>query len=523
MAFIRGTVPPGVQVTVNTAMLGAPAPPESSDVYFAAGWTPWGPVARAVTITGLSDYNAKFGGLHPNSHLASSVHNFFRQGGRRAVVCRVVGPAAAVATRTFVDRAVAPVNTARVDARDPSSSVDVRVKVEAGTLANTVRITARSLKLDVIEVFDNFKLTFTQQELDDITGGVSRLESVQTVNARSELVRLTDLGSGTAAPNNLPALLAEVTLAGGSDDFGSLNDASFIGVDNGGEQTGLQVFNTEDLGTGQVALPGVTTQAAHAALIAHAEKFYRFALLDPALGSDADDVVAARALVGSSYAAMYWPWVEQQDLTGTGVKKFYPPSGHVAGVYARAEGEIGVHKAPANYLLYNVLDVERSPGGAPQVNDSLHGYLNQREINVIRHLREQGVKVYGARCLASFGRVTAVHQQRILNRIRYDLKKSFQVLVFGVLDAEGRIFREARSIGEQYLGLLYRDGALTSPSGDERDAYVVICDSNNNPAAALDQHILNVQVGVHLVGMAEMIFLDINSVPLATSLDVLRQ
>src|SRR4051812_3874327 len=125
MAFIRGTAAPGVQATVNAAQLGAPAPPESSDVLFAAGYTPWGPVNRPVTITGLSDYTRQFGALHPNSHLANAIHNFFRQGGRRSVVCRVVGGAAAVATRTLVDRAGTPLSTVRVDAKYPSSTVDV--------------------------------------------------------------------------------------------------------------------------------------------------------------------------------------------------------------------------------------------------------------------------------------------------------------------------------------------------------------------------------------------------------------
>lgn len=533
MTFIRGTAQPGVHATINAAVIGAPAPPESSDALFAVIYSAWGPLNQAVTITGLADLTRRFGGLHPNSHGVAALHNFFRQGGRIAQVVRVAGAGAAIATVTLVDRAGAPLSTLRVDAKYPSSTVDVRIKIEAGSEPNTVKITARSLKLGVsapVEVFDNFKLTFTQLELDAINAGQSKLINTQGVNDRSQLIKLVDLASATAAPANLPALSAvvggvvqETVLAGGNDDFAGVSAATYIGTDNGSTRTGLQVFNSEVFGTGQVALPGVTTQAAHAALIAHAETFKRFALLDAALGADKDAVVTARNLIGSAYAALYWPWVEQLDLEGAGVRKFYPPSGFIAGVIARAEFEVGVHKAPANYLLRGALDVERAANGSPQADDNTHAYLNQHEVNVIKPIREQGVKIYGARSLAAFGRVTAVHQQRVLNRVYYDLKRSYQEIPFAVLDAEGRLFREVRSIGEQYLRLLYLGGALTSTTGEEKDAFIVICDDNNNPPESLDQHQVNVSIGVHIVGMAEMFFIDINSVPLATNLGVLRQ
>jgi phage tail sheath protein FI len=522
-SFITGAAVPGVHASVNTSLIGAPVQPGASDALFSVTYSAWGPVNVAKTVTGIADLTRQFGGLNANSHGINSLHNFFRQGGRRAWVVRVVGAAAAVATATLNDRAGVPVATVRVDARYPSSTVDVRRKVETGSTANTVKLTFRSVKLNVIEVFDNFKLTFTQQEIDDINAGRSVLTRIQDVNDRSQLVKLTDLASATAAPNNLPALAAEAVLAGGNDDFAGITDATFIGADNGLEKTGLHVFNSEEFGTGQVALHGVTTQAAHAALIAHAETYKRFALPDPAFGDDRDEVVAARKLHGSPYAAIYWPWVEQLDLEGTGVRKFYPPSGFVAGIFARAENEVGVHKAPANYLVRGVLDVERAPNGSPQVDEATRAFLNRNEVNVIAPLQEQGIKVYGARVMMSFGRVTAVHQQRILNRIYYDLKPAYQELPFATYDAEGRVFRVAASVSEQYLRLLYRSGALTSTTGREEDAFKVICDSSNNPPETIDQKQLYVDVYVHLVEMVEMVLLSINNVPLATSLAAFQE
>ena len=533
-SIIRGTAAPGVYATVNAGIVGGPAQIDTSDTGFFVIYSTWGPVNQAKSITGLTELTSVYGGLNPNSHGISSIHNFFRQGGQRAWVNRVVGGSAAVATATMNDRAGTPLATTRADGKFPSTAInDIQYKVEAGSVANTVKLTFRSLKRGVaspVEVFDNFKLTFTQQELDDINAGLSRLTTIQQVNDLSNLVKLTNLNSATAAPNNLPALSAVVsgvvqwtTLTGGSDNFGGITDATYIGTDDGLTKTGLQVFADEDFGTGQVMLPGVTTQAAHLAIIAHCKDYLRSGILDLPLGTDRDAAITARRLLDSPYAAMYWPWCKQKALEGTGDDKYYPPSGFVAGVYARAEAEVGVHKAPANYQLASVLDVEPASNGAPQTNQASRALLNANEVNVISPFPREGVKVYGARVLASFGRVTAVHQQRVLNRVYYDLKNAYRQFPFAPLDAEGRLFREARSVAEQYLRLLYRSGALTSTSGNEDDAFLVVCDSNNNPPASIDLKQLNVEIDIHIVEMAEMVHLAINNIPISISLGSLRQ
>lgn len=525
-AIIGGSAAPGVYASVNQSIIGGPVQPGTSDTGFFVINSTWGPVNVATSVTGLTDVTSKFGGLSPNSHGINSLHNFFRQGGQRGYVVRVVGASAAVATLTVNDRAGTPLATLRFDGRYPTSVVDVRIKIEAGSVANTVKITVWSNKLGSaapVEVYDNVKLTFTTQELDDIGNGLSRLTTIQQVNSTSNLVKITNLNSATAAPNNLPALTAETALAGGSDDFAGITDATYIGTDDGITKTGLQVFADEDFGTGTVMMPGVTTQAAHAAIDAHCRTFLRVGILDLPLGTDRDGAITARRLVGSAYTAMYWPWIQQYDFEGTGTKKFYPPSGAVGGVYARAENEVGIHKAPANYVLAGVLDVEHASNGAQQVNQSSRSLLNSNEVNVIAPFPKEGVKVYGARVLASFGRVTAVHQQRVLNRIYYDLKQAYQEYPFEPLDFEGRLFRTVKSVTEQYLSLLYRAGALTSTTGKEEDAYLVVCDTNNNAAISVDNKILNVDLYVHIVEMAERIYLGINNVPLSTNLSALNR
>ena len=78
----------------------------------------------------------------------------------------------------------------------------------------------------------------------------------------------------------------------------------------------------------------------------------------------------------SDFAAVYFPWIQVFDpatklATPAATASIYvPPSGHVAGVYARVDDERGVHKAPANEVVLGALDVQyhdqQGAAGRPQ-------------------------------------------------------------------------------------------------------------------------------------------------------------
>jgi phage tail sheath protein FI len=507
--LFTGNAAPGVHVGLNTGQIARPAQPETASTFFTVIYSGWGPIDVPITVTSWLDCAQTFGSLHPNSPGLDSLYayfNFFP--GDRAVVCRVVGAAAVVATVTVQDRGVGAAQkpTLRIDAKYPSSTVDVRVTLEAGTNANTFKLTVRSLALRIKEVFDNLKVDAA---------------SIARVNQDSKLVKLTNLNSTNAAPVNLPTLAAEALLAGGDDDFASIDDARFIGTDVGGVRTGLQTFNSDEWGTGTVAIPGVTTAATHAALIAHAEAFKRWTPIDEALGSDKEDAVATRNLYGTNHGSLYWPWVDALDFAGSGLRKFYPPSGFAAGACAKADREVGTHKAPANYVIPGALDVERYPSGTSQTDEATRAYLNQNEVNVITPLPQQGVKIYGARVMTGDNRVQMVHEIRTLNLLYYQLKRTYQSIPFSVVDSSGRLFREVRSLSESYLRSLWRAGALYGET--EEEAFIVICDRTNNTPETLDAQQVHVQVGVRLSPTAEMVIVDIDNVPLTQDLSVLQQ
>ena len=498
---------PGVTVLVNTAQVARPIRRQPTSTGFVVGYSPWGPVDLPRVVTSWSDYVRQFGGFDANSFLDDFCHVFFNIfPGKQAWVVRVVGAAAAKATKTLNDRAGTPLPTLRVDAKYPSSKVDLKVTVEAGTAANSVKLTFRSVFLNRKEVFDNIKIDQA---------------SIDRINQGSKLVDVTNLNSATVAPNNLPALAAETALTGGSDDFAGINVARYIGTDNGTTKSGLQAFKDEQLGTGQVAIPGITDATVHAALIAHSTTFHRLGLLDPPLGSDKQAVMDIRALHGTWYGAIYWPWVEMLDFEGSGLRKFYPPSAFAAGACARADREIGTHKAPANYEILGALGVERASNGQSQTDDSTRDLLNGKDINVITPLPEQGVKVYGERVMTGDPRVQMVHEIRVLNLFYYSAKIGYQWAPFQVVDGQGRLFRDLVATGVSFLRPYWEAGALHGRKPE--DSFVVIADSSNNPPEELDAQRVHVQWGVKISPTAEQVIINIDNVRLFQDLGVLQQ
>ena len=128
----------------------------------------------------------------------------------------------------------------------------------------------------------------------------------------------------------------------------------------------------------------------------------RMAILDPPPGLEPRDVLDWRTGIrgrDSEAATLYWPWIEVADPL-TDRPLFVPPSGHVAGVWARTDHAHGIHRAPtdgavlgATGLAYAIRKDEQGKLGP--VGHQLHPLLR----------RGRGIRVWGARTLAERPRV----------------------------------------------------------------------------------------------------------------------
>lgn len=232
-----------------------------------------------------------------------------------------------------------------------------------------------------------------------------------------------------------------------------------------------------------------------AAMVAQCERRRdRIALLDApfAAANDARQGIAAvrawRSRFDSSYAALYHPWLRVVDplRSGGALVRAVPPCGHVAGVCARGDLAVGVHQAPANAAL------AWAQQPTATIDEAAQGLLNPLGINAIRTFPGRGVRVYGARTLASDGALRHLNVRRLLAMIGKAVELSLQWALFEPDDEQTRA--KVRLVLGDFLFGLWSRGALAGAVADE--AFFVRCDAALNPPAQREQGRLLALVGV---------------------------
>jgi phage tail sheath protein FI len=217
----------------------------------------------------------------------------------------------------------------------------------------------------------------------------------------------------------------------------------------------------------------------------------RVALLDPPYSTAQAGSRAAlewRSRFDSSYAAFYFPWLRVVDplRTPASLTREIPPSGHVAGQFARTDLEIGVHKAPANAPLIWVQDV------VVPIDDAVHGLLNSSAINAIRSVPGRGIRIAGARTLSSDADWRYVNVRRLLLMIEKAIDLATQWAVF---EPNDHFTRAKVSLSlTSFLIALWQRGALMGNT--VAAAFFVKCDeANNGPDARANGRLL-AEIGV---------------------------
>lgn len=273
-----------------------------------------------------------------------------------------------------------------------------------------------------------------------------------------------------------------------------------IAVDTTGVSNALAAFEAIDE-IALVVVPGATSAEIQGAVIAHCERMGdRFAILD---GQESDELTAANIQGGtgnSTYAAMYFPRIQVFDPAGSKLDHV-PPSGHIAGIYARVDTERGVHKAPANAVVRGALGVEHRLSRADQEG------LNPAGINLIRDLNGNLV-VWGARTLGgdANGEWKYINVRRLFLFLRESIDEGTQWAVFEPNDTAlwAKITRNVTA----FLTNVWRSGALfgTTPA----EAFYVRCDASTNPPEVRDLGQVVTEIGVAVVRPAEFVIFRIS-------------
>jgi hypothetical protein len=248
---------------------------------------------------------------------------------------------------------------------------------------------------------------------------------------------------------------------------------------------------------GELDMKGV--QSVQQAIIDYCELVrYCFAVLDCPPGMMPQEMKEWRYEVNydTTRAALYYPWVEIADQTGSnGRTRMIPPSGHVAGVYARTDSTRGVHKAPANELVRAIVGLEVN------ITKGEHDLLNPAGINAIRSFPGRGIRIWGARTLSSDPAWRYINVRRLFNMIEESIERGTQWVVFEPNDPFlwGRIRRDVGA----FLTNVWRTGALfgTTPG----QAFYVKCDEETNPPEQRDLGQLVVEIGISPTKPAEFV------------------
>lgn len=230
-------------------------------------------------------------------------------------------------------------------------------------------------------------------------------------------------------------------------------------------------------------------------MLAHcAEQGDRLAILDALPSRAAGGVLDQRdgLTVGQAEpvnGALYYPWLR---VVGD---RLAPPCGHVAGVFARADGRVGVFKAPANEEVFGVIDLETA------IDNSIQDQLNPEGVNCLRAFPGRGIRVWGARTLSRDPNWRYISVRRLFLTLRRWIDLNMAWAAFEPNDTRlwVRIQRELTT----HLTKLLRDGALKGATPEQ--AFFVKCDKETNPPELREVGQVVTEIGLAPQAPAEFI------------------
>lgn len=259
-----------------------------------------------------------------------------------------------------------------------------------------------------------------------------------------------------------------------------------------------------------VCAPGLTDVAAQEAVLSHCEKKKdRFAILD-SVGPDRVEDLNRLTQVGtaggdgdntglrprdSSYGAFYYPWITVRDPLGDNELVDVPPSGHIAGIYARTDSTRGVHKAPANEVIRGALNL------TDRLAQSEQELLNPAGVNVIRLLSRGGIRIWGARTLSTDPEWRYINVRRLFMQLEESIEEGTGWVVFEPNDRT--LWKSITRDISAFLTRFWRDGALMGRTPQE--AFFVKCDEETNTPETIDAGMVITLIGVAPVKPAEFI------------------
>lgn len=463
---------PGVIVKSGASPV-ASSPPVDIGTWFIAGLAEKGPVNAAVLVRSLAQYVTTFGARVAYGSLYDALDVFFREGGSRAYVTRVVGPSAVIATVNLSDGTNSTLKVTALNAGEWGNSLSVITTIpSAGNFQFVV-------KLGEVVVQESPVLA-------------TNTEAVSWAST-SSYIRMEDLGKGDP-------VAATKTLTTGADDRSNIVEANWT--------TARKLF-TKDLGPGQVSMPGRTTSEAQLGLLTHCESTNRIALLDgqdtATVGTLTSQAATLRAAATARYGGLFAPWVVVPGIT-VGTTRTVPPCCVVAGIMARNDGR-GLNP---NVPAAGDNGISSYAVGLSQVawTEAQRGELNDAGVNAIRVISGT-VEIYGYRTLVNW---VVDNTWEFLSNARLDAFIKAKAAVVG----ERFIFRQiGRKVPAEFGSAI--EGEVLLPLFDEEalfgdtfaEAAQVDTGEAVNTALSIEEGKLKAIASVRMSSLAEVVEIEI--------------
>jgi phage tail sheath protein FI len=197
-------------------------------------------------------------------------------------------------------------------------------------------------------------------------------------------------------------------------------------------------------------------------MITHCETFRRFAIIDAPDESEDQDLADWRLTnVASTYAATYAPFVRIINLVPGATQRVVdvPPSGFVAGVFARTDNERGVWKAPGNERVDGIVGLTQA------YTQRRQDLLNPSGVNLIRAFPGRGRRIWGARNSTDDVTWRYVNVRRLFNYMENSIERGTQWVVFEPNIAT--TWLRVRVSVENFLDQIWRAGGLAGTSPEQ--------------------------------------------------------
>lgn len=446
-----------------------------------------------VRIFSFADYERMFGGLYASGVVDNSVpyavQQFFLNGGADAYV---VG----LPTSGYGSVSLTIGSNLALKAREPNDAVDMTV-----TLSN---IDAPNNHIaDITIAYGNRTETYRGVSL---TAPPDNAAHIDNKLARSSLVEVTRLvpaddsyGTFSLAANTpatFPTPLPTQKIFNATD-FDDVFDAD-------GALDKVDIFNL-------MAIPGIADNGVLTQAQAFCERKRAFLIMDAPDNYTADQlaqdpVQSINLIPKSANAALYFPYLQANDpLSGRTIP--LAPSGYVAGLFARTDGNRGVWKAPAG--LETTVKNTTGVVADGRMTDMQAGVLNNAAVNALRTFPGVGTVIFGARTIVApntaFQQWKYVPVRRMALFIEQTLYRNLGWVVFEPNDEP--LWGAVRGSIERFMLSLFKQGAFQGSKPSE--AFLVKCDSSTTTQDDIDNGRVNILVGFRPLKPAEFVVVQI--------------